>query len=143
VTSPLGTDISFRLKGRPALVGDGRTIEPGEVGSFPGVDASIAPVEETINGTIVIDGCIDPGNGLVSAPITCHLEKGVITAIEGGADANAWRSSLESVDDPKAFHLCHFTIRLTPRAETPTERAWGIVDFGFGHQDASYKGTIG
>ena len=148
VTSPLGTDVSFRLKGRPAEVGDGTATEPGEVGFFPGVDASIAPVEETINGTIVIDGCIDPGSGLVSAPITCHLEKGVITAIEGGADANAWRSNLESVDDPKAFHLCHFTIGLNPRAKVSDnmhecEHVLGAITFGFGDQDPSFKGTVG
>jgi leucyl aminopeptidase (aminopeptidase T) len=90
VTSPLGTDISFRLKGRPALVGDGMATEPGEIGFFPGVDASIAPIKETINGTIVIDGNMSP-IGLVSAPVTLRMEKGVITAIEGGADATAWR----------------------------------------------------
>jgi leucyl aminopeptidase (aminopeptidase T) len=148
VTSPLGTDVSFRLKGRPADMGDGTATEPGQVGFFPGVDASIAPVEETINGTIVIDGCIDPGNRVVSEPITCHLKKGVITAIEGGADANAWRSSLESVEDPKAFHLCHFTIGLNPRAKATDsmhecEHMLGAITFGFGDQDPSFQGTVG
>ena len=69
VTSPLGTDVSFRLKGRPGTVVDGMATEPGELDYFPNAAVSIAPVEETINGTIVIDGCISPG-GLVSAPIT-------------------------------------------------------------------------
>ncbi len=80
VTSFLGTDASFRMQGRPALVGDGMATEPGEADWFPGVDASIAPVEETINGTIVIDGSVKPGR-LVRTPITCQLEKGVIIAI--------------------------------------------------------------
>jgi leucyl aminopeptidase (aminopeptidase T) len=148
VTSPLGTDLSFRLKGRPADMGDGTATRPGQVGFFPGVDASIAPVEETINGTIVIDGCIDPGSRVVSEPITCRLEKGVITAIEGGADANAWRSSLESVDDPMAFHLCHFTIGLNPRAKVSDnmhecEHILGAITFGFGDQDPGFQGTVG
>jgi leucyl aminopeptidase (aminopeptidase T) len=55
VTSPLGTDISFQLKGRPGVVGDGMATEPGEVDFFPGVDATIAPIEKTINGTVVVD----------------------------------------------------------------------------------------
>jgi leucyl aminopeptidase (aminopeptidase T) len=148
VTSPLGTDISFRLKGRPADVGDGTSTKPGEVSFFPGVDAGIAPVEETINGTIVVDGCIDPGSRVVSEPITCRLEKGVITAMEGGADANAFRASLESVDDPKAFHLCHFTIGLNPRAKVSDnmhqcEHVLGAITFGFGNQDPSFQGTVG
>jgi len=148
VTSSLGTDISFRLKGRPALVGDGMATEPGQVGFIPGVSAGIAPVEETINGTIVIDGCIEPGSRLVSAPITCRLEKGVITAIEGAADAAAWRSALESVDDPKAFHLCHFTLGLNPRARASgsmhqCEHVMGAVTLGFGDQAPEFKGTVG
>jgi leucyl aminopeptidase (aminopeptidase T) len=147
VTSSLGTDVSFRLKGRPAHVGDGMATKPGELGFFPGVDASIAPIEETVNGTIVIDGSIVP-SGLVSTPIICHLEKGVITAIEGGADAAAWRSCLEATGDPKVFHLVHFTIGLNPRAKMSgnmmqDERVLGAVDFGFGHQEALYKGTVG
>ena len=148
VTSPLGTDVSFQLKGRPADVGDGTSTKPGEVGFFPGVDVGIAPVEETINGTIVIDGCIDPGSRVVSEPIICRLERGVITAMEGGADANAFRSSLESVDDPKAFHICHFTIGLNPRAKVSDnmhecEHLLGAITFGFGNQDPSFQGTVG
>ena len=147
VTSPLGTDISFQMKGRPALVGDGMATEPGEADWFPGVDASVAPVEETINGTIVVDGAVSTG-GPVSAPITCRLEKGVITAIEGGVDATAWRSVLESVGDPKAFHVCHFTLGLNPRARISgyhleDGHVLGAATFGFGAQDASYKGTVG
>jgi 2,5-dihydroxypyridine 5,6-dioxygenase len=147
LTSPLGTDISFQLEGRPALLGDGMATAPGEADFFPGVQVSIAPVEKTINGAIVIDGSISPG-GLVSAPVTCHLEEGVITSIEGGADANVWRSRLESTGDPKAFHLCHFTFGLNPRAKMTgnmieDERVLGAVTFGFGNQDPSFKGTVG
>jgi len=113
VTSPLGTDISFRLKGRPAPVGDGMATEPGELDFFPGVDASIAPIEETVNGTIVIDASVVP-DGLVRTPITCHLDKGVITTIEGEANAAAWRANLESTGDSRIFHLAHFTLGLNP-----------------------------
>jgi leucyl aminopeptidase (aminopeptidase T) len=148
VTSSLGTDISFRLKGRPVDVGDGTATLPGKVGYFPGPDAGIAPIEDTINGTIVIDGCIDPGNRLVTTPITLSLEKGVIKSIQGGADANAWRASLESVGDPKAFHLCHFTIGLNPRAKPSNnmhecEHVLGAITFGFGSQDPIFQGTVG
>ena len=147
MTSSLGTDLSFRMQGRPALVGDGMTTERGEADWFPGVDASIAPVEKTINGTIVIDGSLKPG-GLVKTPISCHLEQGVITAIEGGSDASAWRSFLDSTGDPKAFHVCHVSFGLNPRARLSghgpeDEHVLGAVTFGFGHQDPSYGGTVG
>jgi leucyl aminopeptidase (aminopeptidase T) len=146
VTSELGTDISFRLKGRPCDPCDGRAIDPGVIDYFPAGTPSIAPIEETINGIIVVDGSILTGP--VSESVTARLEKGVITAIEGGEDANAWRSLLESTGEPKAFHMCHFNVGINPRAKVgismgQEEMAVGIVTFGFGHQDASYKGTVG
>ncbi|MFC2029317.1 aminopeptidase [Chloroflexota bacterium] len=147
VTSSVGTDLSFQMQGRPALVGDGMATEPGEADWFPGVDASMAPVEKSINGKLVIDGSLKPG-GLVKTPITCQVEQGVITAIEGGTEATAWRSFLDSTGDPKAFHVCHFTLGLNPRARLSghgpeDEHVLGAVTFGFGHQDPSYKGRVG
>jgi len=145
--SPLGTDIEFQLKGRPALLGDGMATEPGEADFFPGVQVSIAPVEATINGTVVIDGSISPG-GLVREPVTCELEEGVITSIEGGPDASGWESRLRSTGDPKAFHLCHYTIGLNPQAKMTgnmieDERVVGAVTFGFGNQDPKFEGDVG
>jgi leucyl aminopeptidase (aminopeptidase T) len=148
VTSPLGTDVSFRLKGRPALRGDGRAIDPGHIDFFPGATPSVAPVEDTINGTIVVDGTISEPIGQVAAPVTLRMEKGVITAIEGGADADALRSHLESAGDPKAFHLCHFNVGMNPRAQLghkmmQDEMVMGTVTFGFGDQDTIFEGTVG
>jgi leucyl aminopeptidase (aminopeptidase T) len=153
VTSVLGTDISFRLKGRPALRGDGRATEPGVHEYFPGASPSIAPVEETINGTIVVDGTIvvhgiSAPIGRVSAPVTLRLEKGVITAIEGGADADALRSHLGSTGDPKALYLCHFKVRMNPAARMGVklrqdEMVMGAATFGFGSQDPTFEGTVG
>jgi hypothetical protein len=143
----LGTDIKFHMKGRPALVGDGMATQPGEADFFPGVSAANAPIEETINGTIVIDGNVPPGR-LVNAPVTCRLEKGVIVEIEGGADANALRAHFEESGEPTAFHLCHFTIGLNPRAKTSgnthqDEHVLGAITFGFGSQDPDFKGSVG
>ncbi|GAH15280.1 unnamed protein product, partial [marine sediment metagenome] len=74
VTSSIGTDISFEFQNRPVLIGDGAATEPGEVEFFPGMNVMVAPVEKTINGTIVVDGNIVPG-GLVSSPVTIKIEK--------------------------------------------------------------------
>ncbi len=146
VTSALGTDIHFLMKGRPALIGDGMATEPGEADFFPGVSMANAPVEETINGTIVIDGNIPPGR-LVEAPVTCRLERGVIVDIEGGVDASALMRQFEESGDPIAKHLCHFTLGLNPRAKTTghvhqDEHVLGAVTFGFGSQDPDFKGNV-
>lgn len=146
VTSIHGTDVSFSLKGRPVDIGEGQSIKPGEVDFFPGGTPSIAPIEHTINGTVVVDSAttLSP----VSEPFIFRLENGVITSIEGGADADAWRASLESAGEPKAFHLCHFNVGINPRARMGVslgqdEMVIGVVTFGFGHQDGILEGTVG
>ncbi len=109
VISDAGTDISFGMKGRPALLGDGMATVPGEADFFPGVSIANAPIEETINGTIVVDGNIPPGK-LVNEPVTCRVEKGVIVKITGGADASTLKREFEKSKDPIAKHICHFTL---------------------------------
>lgn len=146
VISNLGTDIHFRMRGRPVLIGDGMATEPGEADFFPGVSMANAPIEETISGIIVIDGNIPPGR-LVEAPVTCRLEKGVIVDISGGADAEALEQQFEISGDPFAKHLCHFTLGLNPRAKTTghvhqDEHVLGAVTFGFGSQDPDFKGSV-
>jgi len=146
LTSAVGTDVSFQVGDRPIVLGDGRAVEPGQVGYFPGATPGIAPIEETVNGTIVVDGATSLG--LVSAPVTLRVEKGVVTSIEGGEDANAYRSLLESVDDPKAFNVVHFNVGVNPRAQMQdrmhqNEQVVGAVTFGFGHQDPSFQGSAG
>lgn len=146
ITSSIGTDISFEFQGRPIHVGDGAAKESGEVQFFPGVQVLVAPIEETINGTIVVDGVIVPG-GLVSSPVTIKMEKGVIVNIEGKADANSWKSWLSSLNDPTIYRLSHFNVGLNPKAkmnnnETEAERAIGAVTFGFGHQPEFLKGNV-
>lgn len=148
VTSDLGTEVSFQLGDRPCLLGDGRSVEPGQVSYFPGATPSIAPVEETMSGLIVVDGPISLGIGLVSEPVTLTVEQGVITSIEGGGDAAAYRSRLEAVDDPNAFNVAHFNVGINPRAQVldsmeQSEMAAGAVTFGFGHQDPVFRGSAG
>ncbi len=146
VTSALGTDISFDLRRRPIDIGDGIASEPGEADFFPGVSVANAPIESTISGVIVVDGNIPPGR-LVNAPVQVYLEDGIITRIEGGADASQLRAHFEASGDPVAKHLCHFTLGLNPRAQTSgsvhqDEHVLGAITFGFGEQDPAFGGTV-
>lgn len=106
----------------------------------------VAPVEETINGTIVVDGNIVPG-GIVSSPVAIKIEKGMIVKIEGKAEANLWRNWLSSLNDPIIYYLSHVKVGLNPKAklcgnETQDEVIIGAVSFGFGRQPESLKGKI-
>ena len=147
VTSPQGTDVSFDLAPRKSIIGDGALSEDGEVDFFPGAQVSIAPVEETINGRIVIDAS-DSVQGIVHAPYSFTLKNGVITAIEGGKEADVMRNWLETRNDEKIYRLCHFSVGLNPQAGISgnmieDERKLAAVDFGFGYQDPKFGGTVG
>ena len=147
VTCPNGTNISFNLKPRKSIVGDGALTKDGEIDFFPGAQVNIAPVEDTINGTIVVDGS-DNVNGLVMNPYKMTLEKGVITKIEGDSEGNKIKEWLEACNQENIYHLCHFTIGLNPEAGisgnlVEDERKVAAVDFGFGYQSSELGGKVG
>lgn len=147
VTSPQGTDVQFELAPRKSIVGDGAISEDGEVDFFPGAQVSIAPVEETIEGTIVIDAS-DSVRGVVNTPYRFVMRRGVIEAVEGGKEADVMRNWLETRNDDTIYKLCHFSIGLNPQAGISgnmieDERMLAAVDFGFGYQDPKFGGTVG
>jgi leucyl aminopeptidase (aminopeptidase T) len=147
VTSPQGTDVSFDLMPRRSVIADGALSRDGEQDYCPGAQVSIAPVEETINGKIVIDAS-DSVQGIVHTPYSFTMEKGVITAIEGGKEADVMRNWLASRNDGNIYRLCHFSIGLNPQAGISDntiegERILAGIDFGFGSQDPDFGGTLG
>lgn len=147
VTSPDGTDVTFELAPRTCVKGDGAITEEGEVDFYPGAQVSIAPVEETINGRIVIDAS-DSVNGVVHQPYTFTMTNGIITSVDGGSEADTMRSWLENTNDDTIYKLCHFSIGLNPQAGISgnmieDERKLTAIDFGFGYQDPSFGGTVG
>lgn len=146
-TTAEGTDLTCAFAPRRALVGDGALTEDGEVDFFPGAQVSIAPVEETIEGVVVVDAS-DGVQGLVTTPYTMRVERGVVTAIEGGKEANAMRAWMEGRNDPDIFKLCHYSVGLNPQAGISgnlieDERMLGSLDLGFGYQDPKFGGTVG
>ncbi len=147
VKSSIGTNISFNFGNRPTIIGDGMVTKDGEVDYFPGVQVNIAPIEESINGKIVIDAS-DNVQGVLKDPYSFTIEKGAITNVEGGLEANVMRNWLESRNDPVIYKLCHFTIGLNPKAGISgnmieDERLLGSVDFGFGSQGKDFQGNVG
>lgn len=116
VTSPAGTDVRVNIAKRPALC-----MVPVKK---PGVmmapvplwgEVAFAAHETSTEGTVVVDGNMlgigVPGH--VSEPITWHVEGGEYKAIEGGADAQRLRDTIEGV----------------PNIETIAEFAFGTSDF--------------
>ena len=147
VVSEEGTDIQFKMGSRRVIVSDGMLTEDGEVDFVPGVQVSIAPIEETINGRIVVDAS-DNMQGVVEKPYTMEVENGVVKGIEGGLEASKIRAWMETRNDETIYHLCHFTVGLNPKAGISgnmleDERLLGCADFGFGSQMEDFGGTVG
>jgi len=146
VISEEGTDICLELAPRESVVSDGKLTKDGELDCFPAAQVSIAPVEETINGKIVVDA--DDVQGILRKPYTMEIENGVVTAVKGGLEANKMRRWMKTRDDEAIYHLCHFSSGINPKAQlsanfTEGERLLGYVDFGFGDQPQELGGTVG
>jgi leucyl aminopeptidase (aminopeptidase T) len=142
-----GTDLTFKVSGRPAIVDAGTSDEPGTMSFYPGAQVSVAPIEDTISGLMVVDGSIQDF-GVLTEPVRVQLRSGEIVDVAGGAEADNWNEWLSSTGDQKIRRLCHFSLGFNPRAQITgnmmqDERLLAGVDFGFGSQDPKFQGTIG
>ena len=136
ITTALGGDVSFQNDlSHPVLARTGYADKPGTF-MLPGMIAW-APDFDTINGVIVLDGSIVPQIGMLSQPVSVHLEKGVIRRIEGGREATEWEMWLKSFNDPQMLRPAHVSCGFHPQARLTgqigeDERIWGATQWGFG-----------
>jgi leucyl aminopeptidase (aminopeptidase T) len=86
ISTPAGTDITLSIEGREGYPDTGILHAAGDFGNLPAGEAYIAPLEETAEGVIVIDGSM-AGIGILETPIKLMVENGYVTKIEGGRDA--------------------------------------------------------
>jgi len=139
ITSKLGTDISFSLEGRKLEIDDGDISKPGQFGNMPAGEIFTVPVEETVNGKIVIDGSIG-GVGLVKKPFALILKAGQIAKMEPldvPDETFQQFSRICDYDAPATKTLGEFGIGLNPGANIignilMDEKVEGSVHFAFG-----------
>lgn len=136
VTSRAGTDITMSIKGRRgrSLNGFANSID---ISAGYCLEASIAPVEGTAEGVIVVDASI-PGLGLIGQePVVIRFEKGLATSIEGGPEAMAFRELLSSFDDPNVYNLGELGVGMNPKCRLDgtmlsDESVWGAFQLALG-----------
>lgn len=138
VTTPAGTDVEFdNAPNREYATADG-FVRKGEIKMMPG-QISWAPVFDSINGVIVVDGTITPPLGKVANPIKFTIEKGYIVKVEGeGTDAAEYAAWLKSFNDPQMYLCAHISYGFGPGAKlsgdiVEDERVWGSTEWGFGN----------
>lgn len=136
VTTPAGTDVRFRVGERPftkqngdasraamqsAVVRIQREIE------LPAGALRVAPLEETVEGTIVIPQA--RAGAAVVRGIRLQFERGVITRATAEENEEALREFLDSGSALK--HFREFALGFNPKLVTPEDERW-IAYYGYG-----------
>jgi leucyl aminopeptidase (aminopeptidase T) len=139
VTTALGTDLRCDNRGADVY-------QSGRLGDEPGAAVMLGgqvvwlPEEESVEGTIVVDGVLWPPDaiGVVRDPVRLRVECGRITEIEGGAEARLLADWLDGLGDPTMRRIAHLTYGFNPGVTrfsgriAEDERVFGAFDFGFG-----------
>ena len=104
--------------------------------ALPTTEVYIAPIEDSVEGTIVVDASCSAGVGLVDEPIIITVEKGLITDIKGGSAADKLRGILAAQNNPKAYQIAEFGLGLNPECRvigtTEDEGRYGTCHIGIG-----------
>ncbi len=144
-----GTYLTARNEGR-------KVRHSGQLASFKGYpfmmcgQVSWCPVEESINGRLVFDTALFPPTdlGILSEKIELTLERGLITKIEGGKEAERFSTWLHAFQDSNMFRLAHYSLGFNPGVLKATgrivedERLFGCMEFGIGSQGKMIQGSF-
>lgn len=119
VRSKVGTDLVMRKDGRKGSYQNSFVEGPGSWDNVPSAQCACAPLEDSANGKLVIDrgDILLTIKRIVTDPITCTLENGRITKIEGGGDASLLRDWFARWNDPKSYITSHIGFGCDPRCE--------------------------
>ena len=112
ITTPQGTDIRFSIKGRRGYTLAGYATNPGEFSGLPDGEAACAPLEGTTEGVIVNPYSLEDID-VVKDPIRIEFEKGLVTKVEGGREAQELLKVLAKAGDP-GRNVAEFAIGTNP-----------------------------
>lgn len=141
ITSPHGTDVTYRLGVYPTMSEYGCTDEAGRWDHWPAAFVFTGAADDGVDGKIVVapGDVLLPFNSYVRDPITYLIEKGRIVDIRGGLDAELVKSYMESFKDPQGYGMSHVGWGLDHRAQ------WhGLTQFpgGMGMELRSFYGNV-
>lgn len=142
-----GTNMVCSVENREPVIDYGTARYPGAACFPPNAEIALGPVEGTANGVLVIDGSIPhPSLNLIREPITCLVEDGFITKIEGGEEADILRNLLASYNDPSVYNIAELGLGMNPCNElcgrmAPDEGSFGNIHVGIG-KNLSFGGHV-
>jgi 2,5-dihydroxypyridine 5,6-dioxygenase len=146
ITTEKGTNLCLSIREREgrALTGFANA---KDVSAAHCIEASIAPVEGTAEGILVVDGSI-PGIGLIETPVIVEVKEGKAVSISGGREAENFLRVLTERNDEygNIFHVGEFGIGMNPECELENsmlsdEGVFGTIHIALG-TNAYIGGTI-
>lgn len=136
VTTKLGTDITFRKKGRNAGFFNG-DVRDGKGFSSASIELYVPIEEDQTEGTLYLDGSLGY-IGAVTAPIRIEIQNGRIVFIEQTEDGRRLKEYIESFEDKRMYTAGEFGIGLNSFSKCvgncyiEDESAYGTFHIGFG-----------
>lgn len=143
ITSPHGTDVVYKLGAYPTVTEYACTDEPGRWDHWPSGFVFTGGEDDGVDGQIVVGpgDVLLPQNIYVREPITYTIEKGIVTSIRGGFEADLVNSYMAEFDDPRGFAMSHIGWGMNPDAKwhrmTP-----GEFPGGMGMEPRSFLGSV-
>ncbi|WP_066248333.1 aminopeptidase [Neobacillus drentensis] len=124
--------LTFSIKGRNGIPSTGVFREKGESGNLPSGESYIAPIEDSANGTILVDGSI-AGIGVLNEPVTLTVINGRLVDATG----NEGRQLLDLLGDGNGRIIAEFGIGTNRKARLTgnvleDEKVFGTVHIAFG-----------
>jgi len=144
VTSPAGSDFTITLQNRIASLDDGYYSEPGLGGNLPAGEVMISPTLDSSYGKIVIDGSMGMNGDtvLINEPIILNVKDGVVTSIEGGAEADRLKETLKKAYEKTIEYIKEGIIPVEDETEY-LKNVYHIGEFGIGtNPDAEIVGMM-
>lgn len=131
VSSPRGLRLRAALTQRDGYACTGRATTPGSRTGCPDIEAYIAPLEQSVEGTVVVDGS-STQFGLVDGPIQIDVVGGRAQDVRGGKHAALLRGLFEQHGDA-ARCFAEFGFGLNPCARVIGKIIEDEATYGTGH----------
>jgi leucyl aminopeptidase (aminopeptidase T) len=137
VETKIGTELTIPIRRRKIIQSTGVLRNIGDSGNLPSGEVYVAPIEDTVSGTVVFDGSI-AGIGLLNDHVRVEIKKGMIKHISGGKEAKQFEEMLKAVGSDKAFAVGEFGMGTNDAATIcgdilEDEKVLGTVHIAFGN----------
>ncbi|MGD0329423.1 MAG: aminopeptidase [Nitrososphaeria archaeon] len=118
ITSKMGTNLTFELSGKTFSLWGESTQRP-VYHMIPDGESGNAPVPDSVNGTVVVDGIqegVIPLRWPYDGPIKYELKDGRVTKIYGSTAARIFKKLIFDIGDEGAKYIGEFAVGTNPEA---------------------------